>query len=193
MLLLGEAHNAGGVENVALDVVSEATLQNLAALIEVAELLTGVVVLCRLVGNTEVREYRDGLYCILRAKQLHKLGQLLLDKAKAVHSGVELDVHGIVGDAIFFSLMDKHLASFDAEHLRLKPVGEHSLVIDHAGIEHHDRHRNSGFAQIHALVVNSHGKIGGSGVLECLGKLVGACPIARSLHHANYAARRSDA
>ena len=104
-----------------------------------------------------------------------------------MHSRVELNVHRIVRNAEFLGFTNYLTALLEAEHFRLKSVGEHCLIIHHTRIKHHNRHSDSSLSQPYAFVVHCHGKISRTSILKSLGKLVGTSAIARSFHHAHYA------
>ena len=92
-LLVGEADNACGVEDMADNVVAEFGLNHCRTFFKICELLHGVGILRWLIGHAQVREHGGWLDYALALEQFDKRWNLLLGEAEAVHTGVEFAVH----------------------------------------------------------------------------------------------------
>ena len=106
-LLFGEAHDAGGVENVAKNVVVECGLHHCRTFFEIGKLPHGVGILRRLICHAKVGEHRCRLNYILTFQQFDEGGQLFFGESEAMHTGVDFDVHGKIVGTIFGTLFDE--------------------------------------------------------------------------------------
>ena len=147
------------------DMVVKSLLQHVAAGIVIVKLLSGVLVLIRLVGDTQVGEYRCWLNHLLALEQLDQLGQLFTCETQSVHAAVDLDVHRKSLHAISLALLDEVLGHLDAVEFGFQAILEHSLIVHPIGIEHDHWHGDAGLAQFHALVLDSNGQIVAATVL----------------------------
>ena len=92
-------------------------------------------------------------------------------EAQSVHASVELDVYGIVGDALLLGCLDEGLEQTERIDLGLEVVVEHGLEGGHLGVHHHDVGGDAVLAQGDTLVGDSHSQIVYAVVLQGLGYL----------------------
>ena len=184
-LLVGEADNACGVEDMADNVVAEFGLNHCRTFFKICELLHGVGILRWLIGHAQVREHRRWLDYALALEQFDKRWYLLLGETEAVHTGVEFDVHRKFVRTVFRTLFDEFAAFFYAVNFWFKVVCKHCLVVHHRWVEHDNWHGDTCLAQVHALILHCHSQIVATGILQCFGYFVTACAVAACLHHAH--------
>ena len=182
-LPLGEAHNAGRVQDVARQ-SREVTAQQRGTLVETVKLAAGVLVLVGHIGHTEVRENRCRSHYVLTLEQLDDGWQLVERESQPVHASVHLDVHRQRRTgAVARPLLDELAAHLQAVDLGLEAQREERLIVDDHRVEHDDGHGDASLAQLHTLVLHSHSQIVGPAVLQRLGHLVRACAISSGLDH----------
>ena len=100
--------DAGRVVYVAEDMVGEGRLEPAAALVEESKLAGTEIVEAVAVGTHKVGEDRAGDDSVLMLQAVDEPVHVLAGiEAQSVHAGVELDVYGIVGDALLLGRLDK--------------------------------------------------------------------------------------
>ena len=182
---------ARAVVDMSQDFVREGGLQFLRSLQEPVVLQLGEMVEVVGVGAHEMREHRPGQYRVLSFQSLYELIHILFRvESQAVHSGVDLQVHGIIVDALFPGRGHQSVEQPETIHLGLQFVIEDGLERRHLRIHHHDIARDAILSQGDALVGHRHRQVVHLMVLQRLGYLHGACPIGIGLDHAHYLRRR---
>ena len=148
------------VADVAQDGMWESSLQLVGSGTEEFPLVLreGIEVLA--IGTYEMREHGawdEGLLGMEALNELRKvLGRL---EAETVHTRVELQVDGEVGDTLALSGMDEGFEESEAVDLRLKVVLKERLERRHLRIHHHDIGCDACTPQLDTFVGNGHSNL----------------------------------
>ena len=145
----------------------------------------GILVLTRIIGDTQVSEHRRRRDNVLVLKHLNQFGQLLSGESQAMHTAVNLDVDGETMNAIFKAFLNQVTPHIHVIKLGFQSILEHRLIVHAIGVEHNNRHGDACLAQVHALVMHSDSKVVAAAVLKRFGNLVTASAITTGLNHAH--------
>ena len=132
-------------------------------------------------------EHRTGYHCRLMTKPVDEYRKVGLGmEAQAVHTGVEFDMHRIVGNTFTLGRTDERLQQSETVDLRLQCVSEHGAKCRGLRIHDDDITRNAGLAQLYSLIGHGHGQEVDTPVLQGLGYFNSTRAIGRSLDHAHH-------
>ena len=112
------------------------------------------------VATDEVAEHGAGDQGCLSAQAFDEAWHVAFGvEAETVHSCVELDVDGEIGDAFLLGSMDELFEQGETEHLWLQAVVEEGLEGGGFGVHNHDVGCDAPFAQVGSFVGHRHGEI----------------------------------
>ena len=154
---LRESRNAGAVEDVAQDFVVESAAKIVGHALEQSDLLSCVVILVRVFGGCQVREYGSHVQLwvfLYRADELREIGFI---KAEAVHAGVQFDVDVELLDLrMFLQHFDQFAEVVKVENFRFQVLLHHHIEAVCFGAQYDDGGTDVPFAQAHAFVGVGH-------------------------------------
>ena len=181
-LVLGEALDAGAVKQMPHGHVADAVGDEGGVVAEQVDLVQREGVLGRVFGHAEVGENGLHLYLGGDFQVLDELRKLLGHETQAVHAGVQLDVHGIILQALFPQYFHQFF-----QGIEVGDAGFHS-GFDDFRIEirtrgkYQDGKGNTVPAQFQALNGIGDGQIIGPGALHHGGEFHRAMPVGIGLY-----------
>ena len=131
-------------------------------------------------------KHRTGQQSRLALQPTDKGRNLLGHESQTVHPGVELDMDGEVGDALFLGSLDQRIEQMEAVDFRFQLVVKQGLERRHLGIHDDDGRRNARLTQVRPFICHGNGQIVHPVVLQGLGYLIGPCTVGGRLHHAHH-------
>ena len=177
VLVLREALNAGGIEDVAHGPVADPVHDALGVPIEEVELGRREGVLLRVFRHAQVREDRLDLHFGMRVQEFDECGNLRGHEAQAVHAGIQLDVDRVIPQALADQIGAESVEGFQVGDAGLHPGLDDLRIEVRAGGEDDDREADTVLAELQALDRIGDGKVVGARPLHHRGELHGAVAV----------------
>jgi len=176
--------DAGGVIDMAKNLMIKSCLQLLTALIKELELMSGEFIERVIVRAYKVREDRPRDDCVLMFQPVDKFIHVFFRiEAQAMHARIEFDVDRITRDTLFLSSLDQCIKQTEGIDFRLEIIVKHGLESAHLRVHDHDVARDAITAQHGTFIGHSHCEIVDTVILQCLGNLHTASAIGVGLDH----------
>ncbi len=95
-------------------------------------------VVCRFTAGREVREHGADTEWQAFPEQVDQFTQIRFHKTKAVHAGIQFDVHGILADMFMLQVMPERLEDIEGINFRLEFVLNQVIESCFRGVHNHD-------------------------------------------------------
>ena len=128
--------NASRIADMTQNLIGESSSQHVSTLVETTFLFVHEIFLCGIVGRGEMAEhgtYRNG---ILMTETVDQFLHLWILETKAMHTRVNLDMHGIVGHTHALCLFDKSIQESETVNLWFQAILDNRTERRHLGIHH---------------------------------------------------------
>ena len=181
-LVLGEAFDSGGIQDMPERPVADGRTQFFRTLAEKPDLREGEFILGRIFGGRKVGVYRLHPDFVMGFQEGLQGGQLVGHEAETVHAGIELDVHRPGFQAALPQGSAQGLERVEIRDARFEPVVDYLGEEVGSGGEHQYRQRDSVASELHPFDRQGHCKVVGSFRLEHGGEFHGSVAVGVGLH-----------
>ena len=164
--------------------IGERCSQHIGTLVKTTFLFVYKIFLCRIVGCSEMAENGTNGYGILMAETIDQFLHLWILEAQAMHAGVDLDMHRIIGYTHALCLFDESIQESETIDFGFQAILDNRAEGSHLGIHHHDASTDALTSKFSTFICHCNSQVIDVLVLQCLGQFVTACTIPECFHHA---------